>query len=509
MPGTVAPLPHLQFFDNTGKPLSGGSLETYVAGSSTPLATYSDAALGTPNPTTITLNSAGRPSVSSVEVAVFLSPVAYKFILKDSAGVTIWTQDNIYALQAASSVNLEIDGTAGEDLTANDLCFLADGSGSTTQGRWYKFDADLGFYAGINPVLAFATTAIATGASGLFRRGGLMDGFAGLAAGSTYYGSTVAGQITVTAPTNARSVGVAVSSTAIAIDFSPRWSDRISDLHVVDGRLTLTSGTPVTTADVTAATTLYFALYRGNRIALFDGTSQWKLYPLTELSIAVPATTVTMYDVFVYDNSGTLTLELVAWTNDTTRATALTTQNGVLVKSGATSRRYVGSFRTTGSSGQTEDSRTKRFVWNYYNRVPRPVRVVDTTDSWTYTTNTWRQANAAAANKVEVVCGWAEVLIELRTLVFAANTNAGVSMQSGIGENATNAAATFLTYAPAYSAVANDAQAFGSHLAAYPAVGYSYYAWLESSANAGTTTWFGDNGGGTSGQSGLTGIWQG
>ena len=139
--------------------------------------------------------------------------------------------------------------------------------------------------------------------------------------------------------------------------------------NIVNGRITLSTGVPVTTSDVTAATTIYFTPYQGNNISLYDGSAIWNVISFTELSIAVPATTATMYDVFCYNNSGAATLEVLAWTNDTTRATALVLQNGVYVKSGATTRRYLGSFRTTGVSGQTEDSVANRFVWNYYNRV--------------------------------------------------------------------------------------------------------------------------------------------
>src|SRR3990167_10501799 len=162
--------------------------------------------------------------------------------------------------------------------------------------------------------------------------------------------------------------------------------------QLFQARLTLTTVTPVTTADVTAATTVYLTPYKGSYIGLYDGTS-WQAYTLTEISIAVPATTSTMYDLYVYDSSGTLTLEAVAWTNDTTRATALALQNGVYCKTGTLTKRYVGSFRTTGSSGQTEDSLAKRYVWNYYNRVVRQLRVIEATDTWAYSTNTIRQAN--------------------------------------------------------------------------------------------------------------------
>ena len=138
-----------------------------------------------------------------------------------------------------------------------------------------------------------------------------------------------------------------------------------------NGRLTLTSGTPVTTADVTAATTIYYTPYNGNKISTFNGSS-WSTITFTEKSIAIPATTSTPFDVFMVD--GTQVLETVNWTNDTTRATALVLQDGVLVKSGATTRRYLGTCRTTTVSGQTEDSLINRLVYNHYNKLLRPMR---------------------------------------------------------------------------------------------------------------------------------------
>ena len=119
--------------------------------------------------------------------------------------------------------------------------------------------------------------------------------------------------------------------------------------QVASGRLTLTSGTPVLTGSVTSAGTVYFTPYKGNQIGLYTG-SAWKLMTFSELSITLSTLSAsTAYDVFAYDNSGTVALETVAWTNSTTRATALTTQDGVMVKSGTTTRRYLGSFITDAS----------------------------------------------------------------------------------------------------------------------------------------------------------------
>jgi hypothetical protein len=181
---------------------------------------------------------------------------------------------------------------------------------------------------------------------------------------------------------------------------------------ICDGRLTLTTSTPVTTADVTAATTLRWSAYGGNRVALYNGATWDMITFASDRTVAVPATTDTNYDVYIYNNAGTATLELTAWSTSTagggSRATALTTQDGVLVKSGTPTRRYLGMMRTTGVSGQTEDSVTKRLVWNYYHRSPRRLYVFEDDTSWSYTSAVWRSLNNATTNRVEFVCGFSE-----------------------------------------------------------------------------------------------------
>lgn len=275
--------------------------------------------------------------------------------------------------------------------------------------------------------------------------------------------------------------------------------------HTCDLRLTLTSSTPVTTSDVTAATTLYATPYKGNQVGLFDG-SDWQLKEVSELSIAVPATTNTMYDVWLDYNGGTPQLVLDAWTNDTTRATALTTQDGIYVKTGATDHRYLGSFRTTGTSGQTEDSVTKRFVWNYYNRVKKKVKVVEATNSWSYSDATWRQANASTANQVAIVQGVAEDTIDLIVRGAAINsTSSGRGpMAVGIGVDSTTASSADIMQT---SNCNNSILATPSaQYVAVPTAGYHFYAWLEyAESSADTQTWLGDDGNAARSQFGLIG----
>lgn len=281
-------------------------------------------------------------------------------------------------------------------------------------------------------------------------------------------------------------------------------------MWIPGGRLTLTTGVPVTTTDVTGATTIYYTPYLHNGIGLYDGTS-WKLYSFSELSLALGTLTADKnYDVFLYDNAGTLTLELTAWTNDTTRATALVLQDGVWCKTGALTRRYLGTIRTT-STTTTEDSGGgtttnvggKRFVWNAYNRVPRAMAVIDTTDSWSYTTATIRQARANAGNQVEYVCGLAQDRVRAKVVATAVQlSNTAAHSKAGVGVDSTTAFSGLVRGGFVGAASSVDA-APGGEYAGVPGLGYHRLVWCESGGNAGTCSWLGDNGGDGI-QSGLT-----
>lgn len=208
--GTVIPVPKMQFFDNNGAALAGGKLYCYAAGTTTHQAVYSNAALTSAISQPVTLDSSGRATI-------FLQAKAYKFLLHTSADVELWAIDDVFALQPSEAINLELTGTAGEDLVANNGVYLSDGSGSKTAGRWYKADAD-NTYSSTEPKIGLATAAISTGATGLIRIGGTMDGFSSLTLGAKQYVSATAGALTETAPTNAKVVGWAMSATEVVID---------------------------------------------------------------------------------------------------------------------------------------------------------------------------------------------------------------------------------------------------------------------------------------------------
>jgi hypothetical protein len=425
--GTLTPSPYQTVLDANGNPVSGAKITTYVAGTVTPATTYTDVALTVANTNPIIADSAGR-------YVAYLSPgSSYKFVITTSAGVAVATQDNI-ATVPPTNINLDVTGTAGETISAGQAVYLSDGSGSKTAGSWYKAD-NTNAYSSTVPEVGMAPAAITSGATGTVRLAGQVTGLAALVVGTTYYVST-SGAITATPPVNRRVLGVADTTSSLVLATDPATPP--VNVEMCQGRLTLTSGTAVTTADVTGAASVFFTPYKGNRIALYDGTA-WAIRVFSEVTLALGTLTNDLpYDVFIYDNAGTITLESLAWSSKTARATALTTQDGVLVKTGATTRRYLGTFHTTATT-TTEDSFAKRLLWNYYNRVKRPMLVNEATDTWTYSTATYRQANGSTANQLAFVVGVNEVQAEAAVLTYASNSTGNVTVRIAVGLDSTSA----------------------------------------------------------------------
>ena len=183
---------------------------------------------------------------------------------------------------------------------------------------------------------------------------------------------------------------------------------------ICEGRLGLVSGSPG--ADSASGSTLYFTPYMGNQIAMPEptlGTGQWKLYDFTEMSISLGVIGLTAgmcYDIFVGDSNGTLSLGANQWTNATTRSSAITYVDGIPMVGPATQGyRYLGTFYAANTSN-TADSPKQRFVWNYYNQMPRRMANFPGTGSWSATgLLAWRAQNADAtkARALEFVLGLA------------------------------------------------------------------------------------------------------
>lgn len=91
--------PYQEFADDSGAPLNGGLVYTYAAGTTTPLATYTDQGGLTQSANPIVLDSAGRA------VWFLDNTVSYKYVVKTSAGVTIRTVDVVAPMTAGSGLS--------------------------------------------------------------------------------------------------------------------------------------------------------------------------------------------------------------------------------------------------------------------------------------------------------------------------------------------------------------------------------------------------------------------
>jgi hypothetical protein len=83
--------PHTQYLDTSGRPLAGGRIFTYQAGTVTPQVTYRDISGATPVPNTnpVVLDSGGFATI-------YLDQSKnYKMVLKNALGVQQWSVDNI------------------------------------------------------------------------------------------------------------------------------------------------------------------------------------------------------------------------------------------------------------------------------------------------------------------------------------------------------------------------------------------------------------------------------
>lgn len=316
----INPIP--QWVDDRGDPLTGGSIEFFLTGTTTHADTYSDSTETTPNPNPVLLNAAGRTSSDGInELDVFLnSNYVYRVVLRNVDGIVVRT----------------IDGITDSVFNAPNL----------TPG----------------------------------------------------------------------------------------------------GRLTLTTGVPVLTANGTTSTTVFYTPYLNNYVRLFDG-SKWYSKPFTELSqqtsdaLKSPASAVgfaAVYDMFVWDDAGTLRCTRgPAWSSLTSRGAAaeLVRINGILVNStsvtnGPAAQRglYVGTIYVN-SAGEvkmdmqlpaaTGGSSSVLGVWNYYNRVKMYTESRNSSNATGFTSATWNGISLCGASAM--VRGINEDVVTATAMLFVTN----------------------------------------------------------------------------------------
>lgn len=272
--GTVMPVPRQTFLDNNGNPVSLGTLTVYDAGTLNIADVYTTSALSVLITNPIQLNAAGRPTAAGTETGVFLTPgQTFDFVLRNALGSVIYSQSGVAAVPLSASA-LDTTVTFGEDVTANDVVYMSDGSGGKNASQWYKADADFTYASSQAPAVGVVPSTVASGAMGIVRQAGLVD-LAGLSPGVSYYISATPGALTSTAPTNARFMGAADSATKFLVGSSftllPKLivSSTAADSIDTAGGInagTLNVGIVDTTGKIPALNTTYLASVSGQSL---------------------------------------------------------------------------------------------------------------------------------------------------------------------------------------------------------------------------------------------------
>ena len=118
-----------QFFDNNGLPLSGGLIYSYVAGTTTPLTTYTNNIGNVAQSNPIVLNASGRIPTGEIWLT---QGDTYKFVIEDSNSVLIGTYDNILGANDQTVLNAfenTLAGSTGSSLVG----YNEGGTGAVTR----------------------------------------------------------------------------------------------------------------------------------------------------------------------------------------------------------------------------------------------------------------------------------------------------------------------------------------------------------------------------------------
>jgi hypothetical protein len=275
------------------------------------------------------------------------------------------------------------------------------------------------------------------------------------------------------------------------------------------GRLTLTSGAPVMTADVVAATTVYYTPYVGNVISINSTGGAFAAFKFPELTLSTSGASLAanaLYDVFVFLNSGAPAIGVgPAWASLTGRGSGAgstnltlfdglwTNANGIVLKNGSTTysstpqRRatYVGTIATTSVAGQVTmqfkpppasgGNNTWLGVWNAYNRTTVRARSTDSTANWTYNSASPRISNGSAANRINWVDGLGQSQAVAQFNQVASTQGNGASAALG-WDSTTPQGLTGTTQNGNASAIVRNAIARD----AFIALGFHYVQGLES-----------------------------
>ena len=347
MANFLAPIINGQQFDANGDPLSSGTIEVYLAGTSTPATTYTTQAGGTPNTFPIDLNTLGVNEDGEIWL---IGGASYKFVIKDSGGVTLRTLDNMSGI--------------------NDSAITTD--------QWLVYQA--------TPTYVSATSFTVVGdQTQTFQVGRRIKS---TNTGGTVY-STITGSVfsspntTITVRNDSGTLDSGLSQVSYGVMSVLQTSLPGGMINYGQCRLTKSGAN------------LLLSPFNGNRITINGSVC---VIPSAGVTLAPTSLSVgTTYYIYAFMSGATLTLEASA----TTHATDATT--GVEVKSGDATRTLVGMARViTGPAWA--DAGNQRFVISWFNRRPINCSAALSVDAGLVST-TYAEIAAAVRNEFLIWSG--------------------------------------------------------------------------------------------------------
>jgi hypothetical protein len=300
------------------------------------------------------------------------------------------------------------------------------------------------------------------------------------------------------------------------------------------GRLTLTSNTPVMTSDVVGATTLYYTPYQGFLIPIATASnpvfSENEFNQLTLTLSSTGQTAGNIYDIFAFNNPNagnavTLAANCTPWpslsSRGTSTAVAISQANGIWVNTYSTASglfelcagsttfggigqycaTYLGSIYMTANgetgvslkpSAASGGTNNVMGVYNAYNRVRVTAYCRDDTSSWNYSTASWRAADGASGNtnnKISFIDGLAQSPVTGNYSVMGYTSASTIGEYIGLNEDSS-------TTTPDIAAVmagTGGANQYSVTETFYPLLGLHYIQAVEYASGTGTASFYGAN----------------
>lgn len=358
----LSPVGNESQIDSNGDPLSGGKIYSYLAGTTTPTATYTDSTGGVQQANPIILNTKGLPASP-----IWLAPgVAVKLVFKTSTDVTIRTVDNVLGVNDPANVTAQDEWVTYSGtptyISATGFSVAGDQTGTFQVLRKLKTSNSGGtIYSAISAASYNSGTGLTTVT--VVNVAGTLD--AGLSAVSY-------GLLSVTNPSIPETTSGAVFRTSTWVPYY--------------GQCRLAK----------SGANLALTRYNGNLLTI-NGANY--AIPSAGVTLAPPATSGTLYYIYAFMSGATMTLEA------STTAHSADTTTGVEIKTGDASRTLVGMARTVSSAWV--DTSAQRFVSSWFNR--KSIQGANPfTTSATATTGTF--AELSSSFRLEFVCWSGDVV---------------------------------------------------------------------------------------------------